>query len=313
MGKQLRVRVSDIEELNQLGKALSSPMRIQILQLINSEKMSIAEIAKKLGIPASSAARDIKILENADLIKVEVKPGSRGNVKMCVRTTDSVSIRLLELVTGVASVASVEMPIGNYTGCQVESSCGIANEYGILEMDDMEQAFYLPERTSAQILWSAKGYVEYTFPNKLNSFCYKCLPRSIIISAEICSEAAGYKEDWKSDITLWVNGVECGTWISPGDFGKRRGRLTPAIWGAGRTQYGMLVIWEIKQEGCYINGSKAGETTIDDLRIMDKNSVLVRIGNKEDAVHVGGFNLFGKKFGDYEQDIIMSISYSEIA
>ncbi|MEI3204121.1 MAG: hypothetical protein V8S73_05705 [Lachnospiraceae bacterium] len=36
---------------------------------------------------------------------------------------------------------------------------------------------------------------------------------------EICSEAPGYKEDWKSDLTLWVNDVEVGTWTCPGDLG----------------------------------------------------------------------------------------------
>ena len=50
-----------------------------------------------------------------------------------------------------------------------------------------------------------------------------------------------------------------------------------------------------------------------DLKIMDKNTILVRIGVKDDAVHKGGFNIFGKKFGDYGQDIIMSIAYSERA
>ena len=35
----------------------------------------------------------------------------------------------------------------------------------------------------------------------------------------------------------------------------------------------------------------------------------VRIGNKEDARYIGGFNLFGKSFGNYEQDIVMSVEY----
>ena len=30
---------------------------------------------------------------------------------------------------------------------------------------------------------------------------------------------------------------------------------------------------------------------------------------KEDAKHVGGVNIFGKKFGDYPQGIIMNITY----
>ena len=33
------------------------------------------------------------------------------------------------------------------------------------------------------------------------------------------------------------------------------------------------------------------------------------IGNKEDAKYAGGFNLFGRTFGDYEQDILMELEY----
>ena len=101
-----------------------------------------------------------------------------------------------------------------------------------------------------------------------------------------------------------------GAWTSPGDFGKRR-ESTPPTWSAGGAQYGLLTIWEIGSDGCYINHQKVGSRTVEDLKIMDKNTILVRIGVKDDAVHKGGFNIFGKKFGDYGQDIIMSIAYSE--
>ena len=37
--------------------------------------------------------------------------------------------------------------------------------------------------------------------------------------------------------------------------------------------------------------------------------ITVRIGNKPDAVYIGGFNLFGKNFGDYNQDIVLNIEY----
>lgn len=318
MAKHIRLRVNNIEELSTLGKALSSSVRIRILQMLSGEKaeknMSIAEIARRMDIPASSAALNVKILQDANLVKMEEKPGSRGNAKICVRDADMISIRLTEVATDIENIVSVEMPIGAYTKCAVSPACGIANEDTILGMDDMELVFYMPERLTAQIIWSAKGYIEYTFPNKLRNIPYPngCMPRSILVSAELCSETSGYRENWKSDITLWVNGVECGTWTSPGDFGQRRGKITPRTWGSGRTQYGLLTTWEVKQDGCYINHVWSSPVKIDDLCIMDQSSILVRIGNKEDARYVGGFNIFGKKFGDYEQDIVMSITYSEM-
>ncbi len=37
--------------------------------------------------------------------------------------------------------------------------------------------------------------------------------------------------------------------------------------------------------------------------------VIHRIGNKPDAEYVGGFNLFGEKFGDYEQNLVLTFFY----
>ena len=49
--------------------------------------------------------------------------------------------------------------------------------------------------------------------------------------------------------------------------------------------------------------------TIEMLGIMPDRPIVLKIGNKEDAQYVGGFNLFGKKFGDYPQDLVMSLEY----
>ena len=112
----------------------------------------------------------------------------------------------------------------------------------------------------------------------------------------------GYREDWKSDITVWINGMDCGTWTCPGDFGARRGRLMPPDWPVGSTQYGVLKTWEVRKDGSYLNGECISDVTIDMLKVMEKPYIKVRIGNKKDAEYVGGFNLFGKHFGDYDQD-----------
>lgn len=312
MAKHIRLDLVNEEELCNLGKAISTPVRLKILSLVNFKKMSIAEIARELNIPASSAALNVKVLQEADLIRIEEQPGTRGSIKLCTRNIDKIDIRLVKPVSDIHNVMNVEMPIGAYTKCQVMQTCGLAKATGIIGMDDMEQAFYLPERFEAQILWTARGFVEYVFPNKLKNLPYKCEPQSLILSAELCSEVPGFREDWKSDITLWVNDVECGTWTSPGDFGARRGRNNPISWAAGRTQYGMLTTWEIKTDGCYINREKVSKVKIEDLQLMKQAGITVRIGNKEDARYRGGFNLFGKQFGDYDQDILLSLVYKDL-
>ena len=306
MAKIRELDMENVETLCDVGKALSSPVRVEILKLLYSDNMIIGEIAKALDIPQSSAAFHLKLLEKADLIRMEEQPGSRGTMKVCSRKFDFVNMCLLRRNLDVNEIVSVEMPIGSYTGCKVHPTCGLYSPEGVIGMEDTEYSFYDPEKIKAGLFWTSAGYVEYKFANAVPRNRHA---RSLSLSMEICSEAPGYREDWKSDITVWINGVDCGTWTCPGDFGSRRGRLNPSVWPDGSTQYGMLMTWEVLENGCFINGSQAGETALKDLRLMEKPYIYVRIGNKDDARYIGGFNLFGKSFGNYEQDIVMSVEY----
>lgn len=306
MAKLKDFDIEGIDELCDLGKALSSPVRLKILRLLYEESLIIGEIARKLELPASSTAFHLKILEQAGLIRVEEQPGTRGNTRLCTRKIDHVTINLVKKNAIVDEMFSTEMPVGAYTSCQISPTCGMYGLEGCIGNEDVEYCFFYPERMKAGILWTSSGYVEYKFANGVPK---NRKPKKIAVSMEICSEAPGYREDWKSDITVWMNGIECGTWTCPGDYGARRGRLNPPNWPDGSTQYGNQMIWEVRKEGSFINGKKVSEITIDELQLMKQPYVAVRIGNKPDAHYVGGFNLFGKHFGDYNQDIIMTIEY----
>lgn len=304
MAKFRNYEIDNVDKVCALGRAFSSPIRLKILQLLYEDSLIIGDIARIMDIPASSAAFHLKILEEAGLIRMEERPGARGSSKLCSRKIDFVSVRLLRKDQNVREVFSSEMPVGMYSDCRVVPTCGLCGADGVIGNEDQEFSFYLPERINAGILWSSAGYVEYKFANGLVS---SDTVKRICLTMEICSEAPGFREDWKSDITVWMNGVDCGTWTSPGDFGHRRGRLTSAIWPNGSTQYGMLVNWEVRKDGCFVNGEHVEEVTVDELELSGKPYVTVRIGNKEDAYYIGGFNIFGKDFGDYEQDIVLSL------
>ena len=49
--------------------------------------------------------------------------------------------------------------------------------------------------------------------------------------------------------------------------------------------------------------------TIASLGIADHHSIRFRIGIDEKADNPGGMNIFGKGFGDFDQDLIMSIYF----
>ena len=306
MAKLREFDINETDELCNLGKALSSPVRLEILGLLYDQSMIIGEIAKKLDIPASSAAFHLKLLEQAGLVRMEEQPGTRGSTKLCTIKVDHIAIDMVKKNTDIDEIFSAEMPVGAYSSCQVTPTCGLCGPAGVIGNEDAEYCFYYPERMDAGLLWTSSGFVEYKFANGVPK---KRRAKSVSVSMEICSEAPGYREDWKSDITVWINGMDCGTWTCPGDFGGRRGRLTPSFWPNGSTQYGIQTIWAVRKDGTYMNEKKVSDVTVEQLCLWEKSYVSVKIGNKPDAKYVGGFNLFGKGFGDYNQDIILTVEY----
>ncbi|TXK85302.1 hypothetical protein [Paenibacillus sp. N3.4] len=132
---------------------------------------------------------------------------------------------------------------------------------------------------------------------------------SIQFSMELCSEAPHYDNDWPSDITVWVNGLEIGTWTSPGDFGGRRGKLNPAWWPDLSTQFGSLKTWRVDETRSTLDDVEVSTTTLQQLSLLSNSFIGMRIGVKENARFKGGLNLFGKRFGDHEQDMVMRIYY----
>lgn len=309
MPKVLDLHLENSELLCVVAKALSSPIRLDILKLVNANNgLIIKDIADMLQIPASSAAMHVKMLYDADLLILEDLPGTRGSSKSCHRRKDVLHIYLHTNNPKMIQLSLVEMPIGAFTSCDILPTCGLSGRDGIIGDEDTVHWFYSPERLNAGIVWSSAGYLEYQFPNKIPKFSN---PKKIVFSLEICSEYCGFNEEWKSDITFWVNNMECSTWQSSGDMGQRHGLMTPADDESylGASQYGFMVVLEINQTGTYINSQKYCNLSIDTLNLMNSHYATFKFGNKADAKFIGGFNVFGKCFGDYGQDIKMMIEY----
>jgi predicted transcriptional regulator len=198
------------------------------------------------------------------------------------------------------------MPVGAYVDFQVTPTCGLTSETGIIGLFDDPSSFYEPGHIRAQLLWFHYGYVEYRFPNRLPS---KAVPDTLRLSLEICSEAPMHHEDWPSDITVWINGTEIGSWTSPADFGGKRGVLTPEWWESRNTQYGLLKVWQVNGEASFVDGVRVSPIRLEDLQIKEHDFISVRIGVKPEATNLGGINIFGSKFGNYPQDIVLRIDY----
>ena len=175
---------------------------------------------------------------------------------------------------------------------------------GRLGEDDNPRSFFRPERNQAEQLWFDRGYISYNFPSPEEKGSFS----SIEFSFEICSETVYYNNNWPSDITVYINDVEVLTFTSPGDFGGRRGKLTPEYWAITSTQFGLLKKIVVNTEGVFLDNKMVSKKlTFDDLKLFDGTSIKLTIGIKDDAVHKGGINIFGKNFGDYPQAIIMKM------
>lgn len=283
-------------------KALGSEKRLAIMELLGANTCSVLEIAEALDIPQSTATLHINTLENAGLIKTDLQPAKRGLQKVCARVYDQIVIQLPAERTHQENSVSVSMPIGAYIDAVVSPTCGLLSEEGIIGHLDDPVAFYEPERLQAQLLWFRKGYIEYRFPNRLPP---DALPDSLEISFEVCSEAPLHHSDWPSDITVWVNNYEIGTWTCPADFGGERGSLTPEWWDNSNSQYGLLKVWKVTAQGAYVDGVHVSNIQLSDLDLVSGGFIQVRIGVKNDAHNIGGLNLFGSKFGNYPQDIVL--------
>jgi predicted transcriptional regulator len=290
-------------------KALASETRMAILSLLSHDVMNVSELARALGLPHSTVNFNLKQLEDAGLLHVEYEPGTRGSQKLCSKRYDEIQVKLpgVAVEVGVADVVEISMPVGNYRDLEATPTCGLASEAKIIGMLDDPRSFFEPEHVFAQILWFRQGHVEYAFPNNLP---YGSRAVALELSMEIGAEAPQYDPDWPSDISLSINGVEIGTWTAPGDFGGTRARLTPDWWQTDQSTHGLLKRWRITPEGAFIDGERFSDVTVDALNVGAAHHVSVRLEVKPDARHVGGINLFGRKFGNYPQDIVMRLEYA---
>ncbi len=306
--KHIRLTIDDPGHLYRVTRALANPVRLQILQLLGRKSMvSVNDLAAEMDLPISTVALAIRILEEAGLIYTENMPGVRGVLKLSSRRIDSLSIELMPYEAHEGSVLTMHMPVGGYSRVgNIKPTCGLADENNTIGMDDNPRTFFLHDRFSAQMLWFREGFVEYLFSVlTIEDIEIDWLE----LSFEACSEAPMYRDPWKSDIQVSINGKALGIWTSPCDCGEHRGRLNPAWWSDLNTQHGFLKTWRVDGKGSYLDNLFISHTTLSDLALETQEAICVRIEVPPDVENVGGLNLFGQKFGDFSQDIVLQVGY----
>ena len=305
--KKSRALIIDSSRDSRVLKALGTEVRVRILELLQNQELNVMEIARQLGIPQSTAATSILILEEAGLIDSHTANGVKGGQKICTARYKEFLVTFNPpIFPKENNVIEVEMPVGLFTSYNVSTPCGLCSRDGIIGYLDVPGTFFSPDRIKAALVWFGKGYVEYKFPNNA-LYLEKGSVKRLELSMEMCSEVPGTNKKWLSDITVWINEKEIGVWTSPGDFGDRRGKFTPSFWKLEGSQYGIMSTWEVTAEGTFIDRRQVSKVNLEDLSLNDHHSIKVRIGIADNAEHTGGLNIFGKGFGDYDQDIILKL------
>lgn len=144
-------------------KALASPVRLRLIQLLSKEELSVADLAERMGLSATITARHLAKLEQAHIIHFQ----HRGHKKIARLKVDQINVHFPETIYELFNVYQTEVPVGQFTNFSVEPSCGMASRVGYIGKVDNPSYFMDPRRMDAGMVWWNNGYLEYQLPNHL--------------------------------------------------------------------------------------------------------------------------------------------------
>lgn len=287
-------------------KSLGAPARLAILTLLHERgPLNVNDIADLLDMPQSSTSTHVNSLEKVGLITTESQKARKGSQKICHAAHDEIVLAFGSSQQPEQDVIDVAMPVGLYSSCEVAAPCGMCSDEGIIGFLDSPDTFLSPDRMRAGLLWFTRGWIEYQFPN--NARIAGKAVNELELMLELSSEVPGTSDNWPSDIHVSINGTLIAVWTAPGDYGDQRGKYTPDWWKLAGSQYGHLKSFRVTADGTFVDGIRVSNVTLADLMLDDHRSIRVQISVPDTAEHPGGINVFGKGFGNYDQNITLRL------
>lgn len=313
MNKAKERYVIDLDILNKSDEiliaktcdGLANPVRVKIVRRLCDYPFlhSFNRLSNELKIPKTTLNYHLSKLEEAGIVRVFYKNAHNRSVKIVSKIVNNISIttRKIEAEAMPQSKSNrQEIPVGAY-----DSYTGNGIDF-VVDSEAISKTmfnYYDARRFKAKLVFAKEGIVSY---KASNAFAVINGIDELKICLEICSEAPYYDNDYKSDITFWINDKEICTFTINGDYGDRKGKLNPDWWPRINTQYGELITIRINNEGVFLKDVLTNKkVTIKDLEIDKNRFIKIALGNKEFTINKGGFNIFGSEFGDYPQDIIV--------
>ena len=300
--------IKNISEELEIFRALSSEVRVEILKLLmNKGRMSMNDLAAQLKLTNGALTPHVRKLEETGLIRINTDSQGHGNLKVCEPHLNKILFVFSAPSAGHNEFLS-HLRVGQYASCLIYPTCGLSTVHSLIcEIDD-PRYFTHPDHFDADVLWFTKGYVEYLVPCVIPK---NARIEQINISAELSSEAPGSNPNWPSDIHFYLNDTLLGFWTSPGDYADTRGLFTPDWWFFNWNQYGLLKTLSIRSDGTFMDDQRISDVTVRQLDLNPRKPLYFKMAVPENARHVGGLTIFGRDFGNYNQDIEFRIVYSD--
>lgn len=268
--------------------------------------LSAGELKQRLGLSGGAVTGHVRALREAGLVRVDNVNGVHG-VRRMVSLGEERLLLCFAPERRAQEGYEVEIPVGSYVEHEVRPTCGLATAEGFLGQIDDPRYFDDPAHFSAGVLWLMAGQLTYRIPNYIPKG--KRL-KAVLITQEISSEAPGVCGDWPSRIDFSLCGARVGSWVSPGDYGDRRGLHNPPWWSDGLNQYGLRKTLRVDARGAYMDGERIGGVTAAQLPLRPGEPLTYRL-SVESAQQGGGLTLFGKGFGNYGENIAVRVEYAD--
>ncbi len=298
------IHIKELRSGLNIFKALSSEIRIEILELLTKyDSLNLNELAEKLNLTNGAVTMHIKKLEESGLIDITTAVGRHGIQKICYLNEDVLTVELKS--KEIENLYEYEIKVGHYCDYAAEPTCGLATKDSIIGEFDDPRYFADPQHINAGIVWLSRGHLAYRIPNYLKS---NQEFNELQFILELSSEAPSFNNHWPSDIEFYINDTKLGIWTSPGDFGGIKGNYNPDWWPPHLNQYGMIKLLRVNKEGSFIDGCRISNVTIDRLALNMNSEIKFKIAVAEEG-NVGGLTIYGKHFGNYNQDIIARVIY----
>ncbi|MCL2772217.1 MAG: ArsR family transcriptional regulator [Oscillospiraceae bacterium] len=325
------------KNVTKIVKALSNENRINILNILNEKECNIQELTAQLKLSKTAVIAHINVLEEAGFITTQYINGSVGNQKVCRKVYDRLifDFMLNKKNDEEIEYTETQTSVGNYFDFRAYAPCGLASKDGVIKKWDDPVVFIDAGRLKAALVWTTLGYFSYKLPFNHPFYLPGSVPEpakaiEIIFELSALGEIntnlsfiyppnipEGIINSGISDVTFWLNDMEIGTYTTyefsrenyllttkENKCGKKKGQYTPKWWRG--SNYGELIKIYINNEGTFINNELVSGNAISQYNLKEPYADF-KIGIKEDASHIGGFDIYGADFGNYNHDIITRI------